>query len=532
MTTNHEEIIRTIGTIRRTPGFKPYERRAFVTDFILKTLRDEGRFFRTSEGNFYYHTPTLQLYPLEERSRNLSAFIERMFGLNDAEVRDYQHVVTAVMNHAYREGQRMPVYRLAHYDLDQAKLYVSRFDGQMYRLDGEHIDLVWNGTDNIFFWDGPEWQPYVTEKHDGPGLFERIMLDPVNFSSDGKMASDEQRWLYKKWLLSQFFDSLHPTKPLLLFNGEKGSGKTSAARKWLKLLFGTAGEVTGLERGKPDGFIATVSSQPIAVFDNVDGHIGWLLAQLDTGLAIGRRLLYTTNEQIRFVPNCWIALTSRTPEFLNRRDDVLDRTIILQMGRLPLNIPEHELLHEIKKRRNQLWAELLDELNDIVALLRNGEPTGEIACRMADFGHFVMLLAKGQNQEAKARRILKAMQGEQGRVLCELEPIYECLANWLEQPGNPGRCVTSSELSRELWPIALQLGIDWPYREPKSLAQRLRNIWENLKDRFRAEANPDTSNQKHYTFWPKTESLDVAESSSSANHNAHATDTSLVPQAT
>ena len=87
----------------------------------------------------------------------------------------------------------------------------------------------------------------------------------------------------------------------MLICGEKGSGKTSALRKWLKLLFGPAGEVSSLEREKPDGFIAAVTSQPVAVFDNVDEKIAWLadyLAQLATGISITRRRLYTTNEAV------------------------------------------------------------------------------------------------------------------------------------------------------------------------------------------------------------------------------------------
>jgi hypothetical protein len=484
--------------------------RTLVTGVVLKGLIQDGSFFRNARGCFYFHKPTFQMFPLEERSRRLSAFIEQMFGVNEAEKQEYQHLITALTNHAFREGQRTEVQRLAHFDLDNMTLYVSRFDGYVCKLDAERIEKVLNGTDGIFFLDDPEWEPYEIEKPEGIRLFERIMLKSINFSCNGLLSPEEQRWLYRTWLLAQFFDSLHSTKPQILFCGEKGSGKTLASRKWLKLLLGEGGEVTALEHERADGFIATVSSQPVAVFDNVDERIGSLpdhLAQLATGSAIRRRRLYTTNEEICYRPNCWIALTSRTPKFLNGRDDVLDRTLIFQTKRLRANVPEHQLLDEVDRNRNHLWGELLEKLNQIVAFFRrNGKHTGNISFRMADFGVFVVLLGKLENQEARAVGILKSVEREQSRMLCDQEPIYDCLCEWLRNPENWDRSITSGDLCTELTAIAEKQHINWPYRNGHSLGQRLPHIIDNLSEHFEIHTRTDTAKQKNYTFHPKTES--------------------------
>ena len=123
------------------------------------------------------------------------------------------------------------------------------------------------------------------------------------------------------------------------------------------------------------------------------------LAQQGTGAAIRRRVLYTTNEEIRYIPTCWIALTSKTPSFLNGRDDVLDRTLIFQTTRLRFNTPEHELLDRIERYRDILWSELLQELNEIVAYFRHAdEHPSSISFRMADFAAFCLGVGKAQGE--------------------------------------------------------------------------------------------------------------------------------------
>lgn len=386
---------------------------------------------------------------------------------------------------------------------------------------GDRIQRVRNGSNGVFFFDEPGWQPYeLVRVSSGPKLFRGFIVDSANFVSHKTLSPDDQKWLYKTWLFCQFFDSLHPTKPLLLICGEKGGGKSSALRKWLKLLFGTRAEVTGLERSKADGFIATVSSQPVAVFDNVDEHIGWLpdhLAQLATGMSIRRRKYYTTNEQEEYAPKCWVALTSRTPKFIDDRDDVLDRTLILQTERRPDYVAEQRLLSQIRENRDQLFTELLRELNHIVRYFReHGHDVGKVNFRMADFASFALMIGRAQDQEARAKRILSSMEHRQTDMLLGEEPIYLSLVEWLKNPCNVDREATSADLHTELGEISIALGVGWKYHNPHSLGQRLRHIKSNLKQRFHVTVRSDSANQNHYSFRPKTEAHNGSEATGQA----------------
>jgi hypothetical protein len=305
---------------------------------------------------------------------------------------------------------------------------------------------------------------------------------------------------------------------MVLVCGEKGSGKTLSLRKWLRLVLGCEAEVTALERSKPDGFIAAISSLPIAVFDNVDEEISWLpdhLAQLATGVSFKRRKYYTTNESMEFKPHCYVALTSRTPKFIDGRDDVLDRTLVLQTQRRARFSPEQAQLEAIAKARNLLWTELLRNLNRLLRFIRpSGSNSGPVSFRMADFANFAMSFGAAEGQPQKAARILQCLESRRAVTLLSDEPIAECLEKWLANPENHGSEVTSGTLHLALHPIAKELGIAWPYRSGHGLGQRLAHITTNLRERFRVEVGLDSANQRTYRFWPKAESLNPAESNS------------------
>lgn len=502
-----------IAEIRRTSPkeMKAHERREKVTEAVLQDLKATGDFFRTPEAFFYFEKGEApRLLQIDGDSVALAALILGRYGINRAETREFDHIIKGLENESYVNGREVEVRRLAHFDAESGLLYVSRFDGWVYRLDGSGMRKVPNGTDDVFFLDSPSWKPYELMREVGSeGLFENLVFSSANFA-DGELNADEQRWIFSVWCCSQFFGSVHPTKPLLLICGEKGGGKTLSLRKWLKLLFGSDADVTALERGKADGFVAAVCSSAVAVFDNVDEHISWLpdhLAQLATGITFRRRQYYTTNQVVEFQPQCFVALTSRTPKFVEGRDDVLDRTLALRTQRREAFLPENDQLAEIARHRNQLWTELLWKLNRIVATLNEsrGERV-ELSCRMADFASFAVKVARAEGHEETALCILDKMDSRRADMLLSEEPISVCLQKWLENPLNRGRVLPSGELFSELSEVAASLHISWPYRNANALGQRLSHITTNLREQFDVEVGIDRhSKQNLYAFWPKGE---------------------------
>jgi hypothetical protein len=146
----------------------------------------------------------------------------------------------------------------------------------------------------------------------------------------------------------------------------------------------------------------------------------------------------------RSLEQCFVGLTSRTPKFMEGRDDVLDRSIVLQTARFEQFAAERELLKFVAQWRGLLWTELLKKLNGIVRVLR--ESKGEVApvkSRMADFAYFASIVARAEGEPDKAEFILSKMESRRANALLAEEPIALCLEKWLEKSENHGRTVDS-----------------------------------------------------------------------------------------
>lgn len=491
----------------RESGKPQWEKQRIIADAIVHHLKETGFFVRTQEGasrGYYFDDTKKRLLSIEDP--RLIAHIHDRFGVSEGEKTLFGHAMAAIRTECIERGREAEVHRVARYDREARLLYVSRFDGQVYRLDGEGVVLVPNGTAGVLFADAPSWDPWeYQEGVTGDPLFSQI-LDRIHFASgEGvRLSPNEQRTLAGIWVRLLFLPELLPTKPIVLFLGEAGSGKTTALRLILKTLFGPAADVESVHRNKEDAFVASISGGHLVAFDNVDGRIDWLndrLATCATGGQITLRKLYTTNETETFRPRCFLALTARTPRF--RREDVADRLLLFRVERLQEFRPERELIDGIAAHRNEVLSAILNDLNEIVRALRSSEPDDHVRFRMADFGTMAVFLARTADGEEGAdavRSILAKMEEEQGDYAVEDEPLYHALGLWLEREGNTGRALTTRELFEELSRTAKDHGLYWPYRNAVSFGVRLASVWTPLTRRIPGRRETQHGRTRVYRF--------------------------------
>ncbi len=255
----------------------------------------------------------------------------------------------------------------------------------------------------------------------------------------------------------------------------------------MKVLFGSSFDVTSI--AKEDDFDAAVTANYIACFDNVDGRIDWLndkLAHTATGKMIQKRKLYTTNQNIRFFPKCFLMLNARTPQF--KREDVTDRLLLFRTDALDQKRSEAEIINEVLKVRNEIWSELLLQLNEIVEAFAT-EPTGfSTSFRMADWAKTAWRIADIYDKGDMLISLLVKIETAQSDFLLEDDSIFLCLDAWLAKPENVGREVTSGTLYNDFQIIAQEEGISFLYKSTKSFGIRLRNIIDDLREFFEVAA--------------------------------------------
>lgn len=479
------------------------DRREMAGGLLLGWLCDHGTFIRsrTDSRLCYFHSREKQLLNLE--TNEWRAWLYGLCGCNPAGT-DFAYLDADCRTMALCAEER-DVVKVAAWDKDAQVLRVSRFDGAVYVLDGERITQEDNG-EHALFDDASWWQPYTPNLERTSGTALRWATEDIAWFEDKyKMHALG----YRVWVLTTFFSELCPTRPLLVFLGEKGSGKTMMLRIFMQLLFGPSAQVTGVP-DKPDGFTAAASANHILVLDNLDHFTVWLrdkLAMLATGGTDQCRRLYTTNEVLTVRYRCWLAFTARTPDTL-KRDDLADRLLLLPTRAIPddQRQPERHFLEQVEAIRDDWWGDVLLALNGIVASIRRGGLAITSELRMADWESLGRLVAKNEGQEHLWEEFVRHLKLQQSGFLLSDDPLVEGLDQWIKNPENHGRKVKARELHSELAEILFgdkHRPKDWP-STTSGFGKKLAGIRQNLRTVYKVEWGQER-NYCVYQFWPLEE---------------------------
>ena len=100
--------------------------------------------------------------------------------------------------------------------------------------------------------------------------------------------------LFEVYIYALFFETLLPTKPIVLITGEKGSGKSFAGRAIKKTFFGAQADVDIGVAADEGSARAAVTRNYFICMDNVDGMVDYI-----TSLRARDELAFATVESYR-----------------------------------------------------------------------------------------------------------------------------------------------------------------------------------------------------------------------------------------
>lgn len=452
-----EEITRLLsaeGNIER--------RRNQAAAYILDQLEKMGYFVHSEAHKTYYFEKTSnQLIDLH--SDLWQAYLASFCGRNE-ESKEFKYFENACRDKALF-SDKVEVYTMSHWD--GQKLYISTFNGRVLILDGQNVSITNNGMPFLFV-DGfaspvdfPNFAPQGWERfvnHEGN---IRELSETVNWSSNSELNSIG----FQTLLYLLFFSDLCKEKPIILFRGIKGSGKTMLIRMLLKFLFGKNSEVTGITT--EEAFHLQASNQPILVIDNLDRNVTWLkdlLATISTGIKNFRRRLYS-HDLITMNYNSWIFITSRSPLTLER-DDLLDRLVIFDMDRIPddKRIRQSYFINNIAAERQNFWIEIVYRLNILVAYFRTHEIPKTSIFRVADFGATGAAINDCFGSLPEWYQFLRMQQDKQKQMLIGISTVYDILLKTFREKNEVlNRKITLPELFGHASGIAFALQMkDFP----------------------------------------------------------------------
>lgn len=510
-----EDVTTRIDRIRKSDVIAE-EKHKQISDVVLKDLKSHGAFLKvdTTKRLIYFHGTERAVYDLE--SSEFAALCNDAYDIN-ASTPTWRFLIAHLRAYCERKGASTSVHRLAAFR--HGTLYINAGGNELFRLDGERIERLPNGTDEIMFEnddmesidDHARHQAMDTAHGYGDEAVREHLVDAL------PNASDVDRTLYHAYIYSIYFESLLPTKPLILLNGPKGCGKTYVARALKKALFGSDGDVsTGFSKSESDA-ISAITNNYLLVADNVDGMVPWmadLLASVSTGTNISMRKLYADNVELRFTPRCFLMITSRDPVSL-KRDDIADRLLVIDLESRPSEFrPESDLHKQIADSRTRIWSDLLRGLNHVVRFLRANELPQTSAHRLADWSRLATVIGSvlgiGDVEDA-----LEELSTRRKDFVLQDNAVYEGIQMWVEQgkwksEDGKEREVATGELFQEIKSIYFEQTFapgnkgEFPIKSARAFGKELVNMRADLERYFEIEFREGRARKKYVRITPKS----------------------------
>jgi hypothetical protein len=147
------------------------------------------------------------------------------------------------------------------------------------------------------------------------------------------VEDDHEFVLLMAWILGAMNPGI--TYPILILQGEQGSGKSSAAR-FLRDLIDPAEVPTRALPSSERDLAISASNTWLLSFDNVsdiNDKISDALCRISTGGGFATRKLYSDDEEVYFYNKNPI-VTNTIPEDLVKRHDLADRCITIHLSRI------------------------------------------------------------------------------------------------------------------------------------------------------------------------------------------------------
>jgi len=292
-------------------------------------------------------------------------------------------------------------------------------------------------------------------------------------------VTEDQFSLVTSWLMAALSGTT--PYPILILQGEQGSGKSSAAKVIRSLVDPSIAPLRSPSNQVRD-LLVSATNNHVVVLDNLSGlsqDMSDALCRLSTGGAMDFRKLYSNFEQV--------LIDIQRPVIVNGIDDIATRPDLAERS-LILNLPiitddkrqdESSFWRDFEMARPSILAALLDGL--VMALKRRDSITLERKPRMADFA-FLAVAAEaayghdGQFLGAYTRNSNEAIEAgiEASPIGASIIELMEGRTEWV------GRGKDLLEILNDIAGPVQTRSREWPH-SLKGLANSLKRLAPPLR---------------------------------------------------
>jgi putative DNA primase/helicase len=282
------------------------------------------------------------------------------------------------------------------------------------------------------------------------------------------VRSDDDFTLVTAWLIAALRD--HGPYPVLVVNGEQGTGKSVFCRMLRLLADPSAAPIRAVPKDDRDLLVSAGNSWILA-YDNLSTVPAWLsdaLCRLATGGGFATRMLHTDRDEMIFEATRPIILNGISS--LTDRADLADRAVTIHLQPIPEEerLPEDELWADFEKARPQILGALLDAVS---AALRNIATVRlDRSPRMADFVKWITAAESGLGWEpGHFLGVYRENRRDVAESSFEADPVAVAISDFVTTEHPEGWTSTATELlsalngrvaegvrKSRIWPVTAQ----------------------------------------------------------------------------
>jgi len=506
------ELTLRVERIRRAKG-TIWDKRKRIGNLVWNTLGDgeRGKFLYCPQNEkiYWFDKETKSIYDLD--SDMWKAKLYQLAGIHSGE--GFGRQVAEQLKYLTKTETEPVMVSKTSYLTADGILYINTGGPEVYKLDGHRIVQIDNGDDQIYFERHNALTYYKPNFGKSIDIWE-LLTDSVNFKISDKTSvkPDSQRELLKAWILSFFFRTKLPTRPILLFIGVPGSGKTTAARKITKILESPESEVMNIETGKRDSWMINVMKHSIFTIDNLEQvKLSWLpnaLDRLATGSSFEVRKLYTDDSTVVVRSDCMVIITAVNVPF--SKDTVFQRMLVLEVQGIKNFIPESVIQKEFIQHANSAWGDLLKKLNIVLREFNQHKGENFVSKhRLSDFAMFCNrikgCLPKINMDWELLKDGISSMEITQANAMADSQfsiiPILEYIVE--TRPQDLAGTLSAAEVMEVVRKGAKEVGAPFRWQHPSAFSRHLRMVKPYLISEFGLEitqANIGVRTQLRYTF--------------------------------
>lgn len=401
---------------------------------IYNVIAENCEFYNDQNGNpflVFYNSNMYNLYYLSSKALVLS-FIRRMvFNTFNRAVKrtDVQTAFDTICANAETVTKEIPVATRIYEVNDIVYYNLKNFNGDVVKITKDKPSVVsLKKVNSVFFKDLPsareQKKPRLNSKY---GVFDFIR----EFTNVPK----HQELLLAVYVCAAFLPDI--PHPIIIADGEKGSGKTTFVRLLGKLIYPSNNDVFVLP-DRTENLITTLSNNYFVAFDNLgklSPEVLNIFCQVSTGGTLTKRQLFTDNSEISINIKRLLALNGIGLEI--SQGDLLDRSIVLNLLRIDeaQRKSEQEIFNTFNQRVPFILGDVFSILSRAIAIY----PTLKLKKlpRMADFCRWGYAIAEAIKQGLGEKFVAeyKANEDITTELSVQENPLLESIRHFAEKEG-------------------------------------------------------------------------------------------------